>query len=172
VLRAGGWEIRPEMRMWRMVLDPARFVVGETTAERLGPGGYERLQELYRDGDATGEAPPFFNPGMLQHGIYYGVRNGEAIVAAAGTLVFSPAESVAAIGAVYTLRSYRGRGLARQVTAAVTAELLNLGVRLIALNVVESNSAAIRVYERLGFRSYCEYREGRARYGFTPVATR
>jgi len=47
-----------------------------------------------------------------------------------------------------------------QVTAAVTAELLRLHVRTVALNVAESNHAAIRVYERLGFRHYCDYREG------------
>jgi len=162
-LRSSGWEIRPELRMWRMVLDAARFAAADRSAERLGAGDYERLKELYRDGDAAGEAPPFFNPGMLQHGIYYGVRDGEAIIAAAGTPVLSLAESVAAIGTVYTMRSYRGRGSGRQVTAAVTAELLNLGIRLIALNVVESNTAAIRVYDRLGFQCYCEYREGRAR---------
>jgi len=33
------------------------------------------------------------------------------------------------------------------------------------LNVDESNAAALRVYERLGFERYCEYREGIAILG-------
>jgi ribosomal protein S18 acetylase RimI-like enzyme len=160
LLRAGGYAIRDEKRMWRMVADAARFVPPVHTAVRLGPADYEGLASLYRDGDAAGEAPPFFNAGMLRHGVYYGIREGAAIVAAAGTHVLAEQESVAAIGNVYTRRDRRGRGFGAQVSGAVTAALLRLGVRTVALNVDESNAAAMRIYERLGFARYCEYREG------------
>ena len=160
LLRANGYEIRDEKRMWRMVADPARFVPRAHTAVRLGPADYEALASLHRDGDAAGETPPFFDAGMLRHGVYYGICEGEAIVAAAGTHVLAERESVAAIGNVYTRRDRRGRGLGAQVSGAVTAELLRLGLRTVALNVGESNAAAMRVYQRLGFERYCEYREG------------
>ena len=160
LLRANGYEIRDEKRMWRMVADPARFVPRAHTAVRLGPADYEALASLHRDGDAAGETPPFFNAGMLRHGVYYGICEGEAIVAAAGTHVLAERESVAAIGNVYTRRDRRGRGLGAQVSGAVTAELLRLGLRTVALNVGESNAAAMRVYQRLAFERYCEYREG------------
>jgi predicted GNAT family acetyltransferase len=63
---------------------------------------------------------------------------------------------------VYTRRDRRGRGLASRLTSAVTAELLSVGIRLIALNVSQHNSTAIRVYERLGFQRYCPFIEGLA----------
>jgi RimJ/RimL family protein N-acetyltransferase len=44
----------------------------------------------------------------------------------------------------------------------VTAELLRLGVGTVALNVAARNTAAIRVYERLGLGRYCEFVEGLA----------
>jgi predicted GNAT family acetyltransferase len=67
---------------------------------------------------------------------------------------------VGAIGNVYTRRDRRGRGLASFVTGAVTAELLRLGLRTVALNVNQRNAAAIRVYEQLGFTRYCAFYEG------------
>jgi len=160
LLGASGYQIRDEKRMWRMVADPAGFVPPGQIAVRLGPAGYEVLASLYRDGDAAGESPPFFDASMLRHGVYYGIREGGAIVAAAGTHVLAEQESVAAIGNVYTRGDRRGRGLGAQVTGAVTAELLRLGLRTVVLNVAESNTAAMRIYERLGFERYCEYREG------------
>jgi len=162
LLAAGGYRISAEKRIWRMVLDPARFVPPLQTAVRLGPADYEALARLHRDGDAAGEAPPFFNAGMLRHGVYYGIREGAAIVAAAGTHVMAVEEGVAAIGNVYTRRDRRGRGFGAQVSGAVTAGLLTLGVRTVALNVGQSNAAAARIYQRLGFEKYCEYREGLA----------
>jgi len=164
LLRASGYEIRDEKRMWRMVVDPVRFVPPAHSVVRLGPADYDALVSLHRDGDAAGEAPPFFDAGMLRHGVYYGIREGGAIVAAAGTHVLAEQEGVAGIGNVYTRRDRRGRGLGAQVSGAVTAELLWMGLRTVVLNVDESNAAAIRVYERLGFERYCEYREGIAIY--------
>lgn len=160
LLRVHAYEIRSEMKMWRMLLNPARFAPRTHTAVRLGPADFEALQALHRDGDAAGEAPPFFDAGMLRHGVYYGIRESGAIVAAAGTHVLAAKDSVAGIGNVYTRRDRRGRGLAAQVTSAVAVELLRLGVRTVALNVTQNNAAAVRLYQRLGFDPYCDYREG------------
>jgi len=165
LLRAGGYEIRDEKKMWRMAVEPARFVPQPDTAVRLGPEDYDGLVSLHRDGDAAGEAPPFFHAGMLRHGVYFGIRECGAIVAAAGTHVLAERESVAAIGNVYTRRDRRGRGFAARVTGAVTGELVRLGLRTVVLNVGELNAAAICVYKRLGFERYCAYREGNASRG-------
>ncbi|HUD99013.1 MAG TPA: GNAT family N-acetyltransferase [Bryobacteraceae bacterium] len=165
LLHAGGYRLHDVKKMWRMTANPARFVSPARPAERLGPADSEALSSLHLDGDAAGESPPFFNAGMLRHGVYYGVREGGAMVAAAGTHVLAEEESVAAIGNVYTRRDRRGRGLGAQVSGAVVTELLRLGIRTIVLNVAESNAAAMRVYARLGFERYCEYREGIYRAG-------
>jgi len=163
LLRSAGYSISREKRMWRMLLDARRFAPPPHNAARLAPADLDELARLYADGDAAGETPPFFDAGMLRHGVYFGIRMHGALVAAAGTHALAAGESTAAIGNVYTKRERRGQGFGMQVTAAVTAELLRLHLRTVALNVEESNSAAIRVYERLGFKRYCEYREGIAR---------
>jgi ribosomal protein S18 acetylase RimI-like enzyme len=160
LLRRAGYGISREKRMWRMLLDARGFAPPSHNAARLAPADINELECLYADGEAAGEAPPFFDAGMLRLGVYFGIRENGALVAAAGIHVLAPTESVAAIGNVYTRRDQRGHGFGLQVTAAVTAELLRLHVRTVALNVAESNHAAIRVYERLGFRHYCDYREG------------
>ena len=164
------YEVLAEAPMWRMVLDPTVF--GTPAATSATPAGaavpltladLPALQQLYADGQATGEAPDFFSPDMLADGVFYGVREGEALVAAAGTHLYTVAESVGTVGNVYTRRDRRGRGLAVQVTRCVTAELLKLGLRTVVLNVAQPNTAAIRVYERLGFRRYAGFYEGRAK---------
>jgi RimJ/RimL family protein N-acetyltransferase len=158
------YDMLAEAAMWRMVLNPAAF--GAPTANEAVPltaADLPALLQLYADGEASGEAPDFFSPQMLEQGVFFGVREGEVLVAAAGTHLYTPAEGVGTVGNVYIRRDRRGRGLAGQVTQSVTAELLRLGLRTIVLNVAQPNAVAIRVYERLGFRRYTAFYEGRAR---------
>jgi len=169
LLCAAGYRIPAEKRMWRMLLDARLFTPPLHPALPLAPANFTEIERLYADGQAAGEAPPFFDSAMLRHGVYFGIREGGALIAAAGTHVLAAGDSVAAIGNVYTRRDRRGRGFGSQVTAAVAAELLRRHVRTVALNVEESNRTAIRIYERLGFKRYGEYREGLAlRAGHTP----
>ncbi len=170
LLRSRGYDIIGEKHMHRMILQPDRFAPRPHNAERLSLADGEALASLYADGDACGERPAFFDPAMLRHGVYYGIREGPALVAAAGTHVLAaskaqrdatPPDAVAAIGNVYTRRDRRHRGFASEVTSAVAAALLRQDIGIIALNVDETNPAA-RVYQRLGFTPYCAYREGLA----------
>ena len=154
------YEVRHETAMWRMVLDPVNLAAPMQDAVRLGPADLAALQQLYADGQSTGEVPDFFYPSMIEQGVFFGIWEDKALVAAAGTHLVAPLESVGAIGNVYTRRDRRGRGLALRVTCAVAAELLRLGLRTVALNVNQRNAAAIRVYERLGFARYCAFYEG------------
>lgn len=157
------YEIEKVETMWRMSLEAVAFDFRPfPQAERLGREDEDALQKLFADGAGAGESPDFFLPEMLEKGVYFGVREGGALIAAAGTHLFEPSEGVGAIGNVYTRRDRRGRGLATQVTGAVTAELARCGLPTIVLNVNQENLAAKRVYERLGFRPYCAYYEGLA----------
>jgi predicted GNAT family acetyltransferase len=99
---------------------------------------------------------------MLAEGVYFGVREGSELVAAAGTHLVVPGEGVAAIGNVYTRRDRRGRGLAGRLTGTVAVELVGRGLRTVALNVNQNNATALGVYERLGFVRYCAFVEGLA----------
>jgi predicted GNAT family acetyltransferase len=147
-----------------MVLDPSQYQpIATDQVVRLGPADLEAVQELYADGEASGEAPEWFLPEMLAHGVYYGVRDANELVAIAGTHVVTEREGVGCLGNIYTRRQWRERGLSKQVTSAVIGQLVNMKLQTIALNVQENNSPAIRVYERLGFRRYCGYVEAVAK---------
>jgi len=153
--------VQSEPRMWRMVLDPARWTArAPEPARLLRSDDVPALERLYADGNAHGEAPDFFFPSMLDAGVFCGIREGDELIAAGGTHLVSHAEGVAAVGNVYTRRDRRRRGLGTAVTAAVTAELVRRRVHTIALNVNQQNATAIGVYERLGFGRYCAFVEG------------
>lgn len=147
--------------MWRMVLDAEAFEPLECAdVERLGPEHVEDVARLYTDGVESGETPDFFFPSMLDQGTFRGIRAGGELVSAAGTHLFAPDLGVCAVGNVYTRRDARGRGLAARVTSAVVADVLARQVKTIVLNVRHANDGASRVYEKLGFRRYCEFVEG------------
>ncbi|MCH7870653.1 MAG: GNAT family N-acetyltransferase [Planctomycetes bacterium] len=153
--------VRKETPMWRMVLkrDALRPVnVGDVV--RLDAGDLPHLNRLYADGDVSADSPDFFDDLMVENGVFYGVREGDDLVAAAGTHVLSCDEGTAGIGNIYTRRGSRGRGLGARTTTAVVSELLGMGIRTIGLNVAQSNMAAIRLYERLGFACHCPFVEG------------
>lgn len=143
--------------MWRMVLDPSRFQASKSDCVRLGPANVDQLLRLYSLGGADA-----FSTYQLQQGVFYGVRVRGSLVAAAGTHLVSPTYGVAAVGNVFTHPECRGRGYGAATTAAVVHDLLQYGIGDIVLNVDQSNAAAIRLYERIGFERYCPFLEGRA----------
>lgn len=151
-------------RMWRMVLEADAFLPADAAGvEVITPDHLGDLADLYTDGVERGETPDFFFPSMVDQGTFRGIREGGRLVSAAGTHLFAPELGVCAIGNVYTRQSARGRGLASRVTSAVAQAAFARGVRTIVLNVRDVNGGARRVYERLGFRTYCAFVEGTAR---------
>jgi ribosomal protein S18 acetylase RimI-like enzyme len=147
--------------MWRMVLDATAFQPRDRApVEPLGPEHVDDVGRLYADGVDSGETPDFFFPSMLEQGTFRGIRAGRDLVSTAGTHLFAPDLGVCAVGNVYTRRDVRRRGLAAQVTSAVVADVLAQGIQTVVLNVRHANDGANRVYEKLGFRRYCEFVEG------------
>ena len=59
---------------------------------------------------------------------------------------------------MYIRPQCRGQGLAKQVTGAVTAELLER-VEQVVLNVRADNAPAIAVYHALGYRAHIDFEE-------------
>jgi ribosomal protein S18 acetylase RimI-like enzyme len=154
------YEVSRQCAMWRMELDPAQFDPAPADgAVRLTPDDAPALERLLA-GAPAGEAPDFLDLAMLDGGVFYGAYEGRELVAIAGTHLVAPSESVAAVGNVYTRPDRRGRGMAARTTAAVTAELVRMGIRTIVLNVAQANEPAVRVYERLGYARYCPFYEG------------
>ncbi len=136
------------------------FEPPENEDHRLVPLGPEDAPDiatfLRREG-----ATVFFEPSMLDDGTFVGIRCASALVAMAGTHVVSDRHSLAAVGAVFTAPSHRGEGLARATTAGVLRRLSSRPnpPATIGLNVDQSNDAARRVYESLGFVPGLTYEE-------------
>jgi ribosomal-protein-alanine N-acetyltransferase len=72
--------------------------------------------------------------------------------ALAGFIMSRLAADEAEILSVAVARSSRGRGLARRLLDLHLRRLAGLGCRAVFLEVDEHNRAAIRLYERAGFR--------------------
>lgn len=155
--------IESQCQMWRMGWEGPREGgrhADATAAVRLGAADVPALLKLYADGEATGESPDFFYPSMVSSGVFFGVYEGDALVAAAGTHLFAPEERAVAIGNIYTMRAHRGRGLGRVVTSAVLAAVKD--IETVGLNVRAGNHAAMSLYESLGFVRHCQFYEGLA----------
>jgi len=123
---------------------------------RLGPEDLDAVIDLYGHASRT-----YFTPDRMRRELYFGIYQGSALVAAAGTHVRSARSSIAAVGNVLTRLAYRDRGMATSCTSAVTAAALEEH-RDVVLNVRQENAPAISVYERLGFVVHAPFIEGPA----------
>ncbi|MBN4076447.1 GNAT family N-acetyltransferase [Gemmatimonas aurantiaca] len=83
---------------------------------------------------------------------------GDTAVSFAACHVCSEEHSVASLGAIVTDPDFRRRGLATATTAKILS-ILQGKIKDICLNVHSENSAAISIYEKLGFEIHCEYHE-------------
>lgn len=153
----GIYRYRELHQMHRMFLEELKHAAG--TAEPITARDLEQVERLYASGDGGGIA---FAPFQLDTGFFRGIRRGGELVSVAGVHVVSRDESVAGVGNIFTRPDYRGQGLAQGVTSAVAMTLKEAGIRTVGLNVELTNTAAIRVYERVGFRTHFTYYEGMA----------
>jgi RimJ/RimL family protein N-acetyltransferase len=143
--------------MRRMVVNRQRFRPRiEHQVTRLGAEDLDAVFELYGHASRT-----YFTPQRMKREIYFGVFQGDTLVSAAGTHVRSIRSGLAAVGNVLTRLAYRGRGMARSCTSAVTEAALE-DHRDVVLNVREDNAPAISVYERLGYHTHGLFIEGPA----------
>jgi ribosomal protein S18 acetylase RimI-like enzyme len=140
----------PMVRMW---VDRARFRPYPADVQRLLPVEIGELNRLYRLGFAS------WLPGSaIADGVYYGIRIGGRLVAAAGTHVISPVARLGVVGNVLTHVDHRGRGYATAVTGAVTAELLRTCDQVV-LNVRSDNPPALQAYRKLGYEEHVRFEE-------------
>jgi len=139
------YELKTEQTLMRMVVTRSAFVPKPGDALRLTAGQVHDLNQLYR---ADGFS---FSARQVRRGIYYGVWQEGQLVAVAGTHMISPTQGIAYLGNVLTHPWHRNLGLATICTSAVTQELLETCDEVV-LNVEPDNSAAIEVYEKLGYR--------------------
>ena len=149
----GLYRLDPGPPMVRMWVDRARFRPYPSEVRRLLPADIGDLNRLYQLGFAS-----WLPSSAIGEGVYYGMRVGGRLVAAAGTHVISPRARLAVVGNVLTHVDYRGRGYATAVTGAVTADLLR-SCDQVVLNVRSDNPPALQAYRRLGYAEHVRFEE-------------
>jgi RimJ/RimL family protein N-acetyltransferase len=147
------YRVEPGPAMVRMWVDKAHFRPYPGEVARLLPVEIGELNRLYQLGFAS-----WLPASAIDDGVYYGVRVGGRLVAAAGTHVISPLGRLAVVGNVLTHAHYRGRGFATATTGAVTAELLRFCDQVV-LNVRSDNPPALQAYRRLGYQEHVRFEE-------------
>jgi GNAT superfamily N-acetyltransferase len=147
------YRVDPGPSMVRMWVDRSHFRPYPAEVRRLLPGDIGDLNRLYQLGLAS-----WLPSSAIGEGVYYGMRVGGRLVAAAGTHVISPRARLAVVGNVLTHVDYRGRGYATAVTAAVTADLLRTSDQVV-LNVRSDNPPALQAYRRLGYVEHLRFEE-------------
>ncbi|GAA3494576.1 hypothetical protein GCM10019016_016760 [Streptomyces prasinosporus] len=95
-------------------------------------------------------APGPFRPRTHELGTYLGVRVDGTLVAMAGERLRPPGWTE--ISTVCTAPDARGQGHAARLVSALVARIVVRGERPF-LHVAETNTGAIALYERLGFRT-------------------
>ena len=101
----------------------------------------------------------FFEPSLLNTGMYFGIRVNSVLVSVAGIHQLSETKGIAAVGNIVTHPEHRGLGYATVCVSHLVSELLER-VDDIALNVAASNESAIRCYESVGFKNKYRFKEG------------
>jgi predicted GNAT family acetyltransferase len=85
-----------------------------------------------------------------RYGTYYGIRDGDRVVAMAGERM-RPVTGLAEVSGVCTDPAYRGRGYAARLIGRVMAGFAERGDQAF-LHSWADNAGAIALYEQLGFR--------------------
>jgi len=147
------YRVDPGPQMVRMWVDRTTFRPFPATASRLVPVESGELNRLYQLGFAS-----WLSASAIAEGVYYGIRIGGRLIAAAGTHVISPAARLGVVGNVFTHVDHRGRGYATAVTGAVTEELLRTCDEVV-LNVRADNPPALQAYRRLGYAELVRFEE-------------
>ncbi len=151
------YQLQPgEQTLLRMAVSAHTFRPPVTASrafiERLLPADLEAVSALYGLAATT-----HFRPDLLEHGLFYGIRDGERLLAAGGTHVLTREYGIAVLGNIFTHPDARRQGYARAITAALISSLLEQGCRDVVLNVLADNTAAIDLYTNLGFQTHCAF---------------
>jgi ribosomal protein S18 acetylase RimI-like enzyme len=144
-----GWQIDAESTVFKMLWS-AEVPAGEQAPEavRLVPEHAAQALDL-----ASLTHPGPFGPRTIELGEYFGIFDGQRLVAMAGERMW--AGTLREISGVCTHPDYQGRGYARRLTLKLVRRQMHRGETPF-LHVMRENAGARRLYERLGFRKYRE----------------
>lgn len=144
-----GWTLDAEATMFQMVWNgPAPADDPAPDALPLGPEHAEAALAL---AELTKPGP--FGPRTLELGEYFGVFDGERLIAMAGERM--AAGTLREISGVCTHPDHQGRGLARRLMLKLLRRELQRGETPF-LHVMRANEGAHALYQRMGFVDHRE----------------
>lgn len=144
-----GWHVEAETTMLKMVWEaPPPETDDAPEAVPLGAGHAQRALDL-----ALLTRPGPFGLRTIELGEYYGIFEGERLVAMAGERMCAGA--LREISGVCTQPDCQGRGLARRLIAKLVRRQM-ARAETPFLHVMSANTGARGLYERMGFRTYKE----------------
>lgn len=147
-------------RLWRMAIDAAAWRAPQQATplpvRRLTPADVPALEKLYAHHPEN-----HFSADLFTEGLFFGIAEGEHMIAAGGTHALVPAHGIAVLGHILTAPQARGQGYATAITATLVTTLFQAGFSLVVLNVLADNASAIHIYQRLGFQTHHHFLTGR-----------
>jgi len=143
------WRIHVEKSLFRMVWDG---VIPETDefpdAIKLGP---EHAAQAFELAQLTNPGP--FGPRTIELGEYFGWFEDGRLAAMAGERMY--AGTLREVSGICTHPDVRGRGLASRLTLKLIRREMQRGETPF-LHVMGDNPTARQLYQKMGFRDYCE----------------
>lgn len=145
-----GWQVDFEATMYRMLWrgDLPDAADGAADAVPLGPEHAQQALDL-----ALLTKPGPFGLRTLELGEYFGIFDGERLVAMAGERMC--AGPLREISGVCTHPDYQGRGLARRLMLTLLRHEMQRGEQPF-LHVMRANEGAHGLYQRMGFVDHVE----------------
>jgi GNAT superfamily N-acetyltransferase len=144
-----GWRIEAESTMFKMIHDGG-LPPGDDGLEAIALGPHHAQQALDL---ATLTRPGPFGPRTIELGAYFGIFDGERLIAMAGERM--AAGALREISGVCTHPDYQGRGWARRLVLHAMRAMLQRGETPF-LHVMSENPGAHGLYRRMGFRDVRE----------------
>lgn len=136
------WEVVSEFEGVQMTAQHVA-AIDDPDAVELGDDDVPEMLELVRETD-----PGPFLKRTIELGRYLEIRRGGELVAMAGERLHF--EGWREVSVVCTAPSHRGQGLASRLVSALVSGIHERSERAF-LNVLSTNTDAIRLYEQLGF---------------------
>ena len=138
------WKILYEVSLFQMSCE--NFIPGAATAHEILPLGKEHVPEMIALTRLTNPGP--FAERTIDFGHYTGIFSSGKLAAMAGQRLH--AFDYAEISAVCTHPEHLGKGYGSALVSS-QAERIIQGGKIPFLHVKKDNTAAIKLYERLGF---------------------
>ncbi|MGB3368474.1 MAG: GNAT family N-acetyltransferase [Acidaminobacteraceae bacterium] len=112
----------------------------------------EKINKLFNDNYPEN----YLDENLLELNDCYGILENNKLISFAGVHAYSLEYKIASVAHVTTDKKYRSKGYARDSIVALLKDLRSK-VDYIGLNVMTSNTAAIKCYEHIGFKEYGKY---------------